>query len=74
MEIIKLYSLKEVAPLLQISYPTLLKLIKNGNIGAAKVGGQWRIMEKELKRFQKEGNLYLDENIVNLEIMDEDEL
>jgi excisionase family DNA binding protein len=44
------YTIKEAEELLQVSTSTMMRLIKKGLIGAAKVGKQYRILGKELLR------------------------
>ena len=44
------YTREESQELLKVSQSTMMRLIKNGIIRAAKVGKQYRIMGKELLR------------------------
>lgn len=44
------YTTKETTELLKISESTIKRLLKNGLIRANKVGGQYRILGKELLR------------------------
>jgi excisionase family DNA binding protein len=46
---IKYLTLSEVASILKISRPTLLRIINDGQIPAFKVAGQWRIAESRLE-------------------------
>ena len=48
---IKLYTAKEVAQILKITMPTVLKLIKNNEIQCKKVGREWRFTENDIKEF-----------------------
>jgi len=47
----KTYGLDETAAILKISRRTLQDYIKTGRIKAQKIGGHWRISEKNLQRF-----------------------
>lgn len=47
----KTYSLDETAAILKVSRRTLQDYIKTGRIKAQKIGGHWRISEKNLQRF-----------------------
>lgn len=51
-------SLKKMANLIGLSYPTVVKMAQSDppKIIAIKVGGQWRVYETEVKRFLREGN------------------
>ena len=42
------YTTKEVQEILKISQSTFMRLIKRGNLPAAKVGGQYRILGRDL--------------------------
>lgn len=42
---------REVQEALGISHPTLVKLVRSGQLSAIRVGSQWRITEHELCRF-----------------------
>ncbi len=48
---LKTYKLFEVAKMLRISMPTLLKIIKNKEIKVLKVGGSKRVVHKEIENF-----------------------
>lgn len=43
--------LREVAPILSVSYPTLMRYIQDGKIQAVRVGGQTRISKDEIERY-----------------------
>ena len=47
--------LKDYAPEAYISYPTALKLVKQGKIRARRVGGPYRIGRGEVERWIAEG-------------------
>ena len=47
---LKLYTLTEIEPILGVSHRTLLSYVKNGTLHAVKIGGKWKVTEKELKR------------------------
>ena len=51
----KLYSLKEVAEMLGVTYNTVWNLIKANKIKAVKVGRVLRIEQTEVERITKEG-------------------
>lgn len=46
----EIYTPEEVKSLLKISRSTFLRLIKRGVLQAAKVGGQYRILGREILR------------------------
>lgn len=46
----KIYNVEEAANLLRLSYRTIIRLIKKGNIRAAKLGRQYRISQDEIQR------------------------
>lgn len=45
-----IYTTQETQEILKVSTSTMMRLIKKGLIRAAKVGGQYRIMGKEIIR------------------------
>jgi len=51
MESLKLYKIKDVAKILDISTRTVQKYITEGTLPAKKIGGSWRIDEKDLKEY-----------------------
>lgn len=61
---------KAAAPLLGVSYPTVMEYIKKGHIHAFPVGPRWRIPEDEIIRFRKEGSR-LNQQPVRPELMSE---
>ncbi|MBM4262642.1 MAG: helix-turn-helix domain-containing protein [Deltaproteobacteria bacterium] len=48
LEIIRLLTLSEAAKLLQVSTRTLQRMIRQKQLPAFKVGGQWRLREAQL--------------------------
>lgn len=51
LEDIRLLTLSEAANLLQVSTRTLQRMIRNGELPAFKVGGQWRLRETQLRQW-----------------------
>jgi len=51
LENILLLTLSEAATLLQVSTRTLQRMIRNGELPAFKVGGQWRLRETQLRQW-----------------------
>jgi excisionase family DNA binding protein len=47
-ESLQLLTLTEAGELLQVSTKTLQRMIRNGDLPALKVGGQWRLRERQL--------------------------
>jgi len=47
----KLYSVKELEPVLGKSDQTIIRYLKAGKLKGKKVGGQWRITEEALREF-----------------------
>jgi len=50
-----LYTMQEVCTILRISYPSLLKYVRQGKIKAIRTGNKYKISEKELRRILNEG-------------------
>lgn len=50
-----MYTLKQVAEVLGVTYNTVWNLIQSGKIKAVKVGRALRVSQDELERIQKEG-------------------
>jgi len=48
---IRLLTLTEAADILQVSTRTLQRMIRNGNLPALKVGGQWRVRGELLRQW-----------------------
>lgn len=55
MNTIKVYTLEEVAEILQLTRRTLYTYIKNGQLKAVKIGKYWRVSEETLQSFIKKG-------------------
>jgi excisionase family DNA binding protein len=51
LENIRLLTLSEAANLLQVSTRTLQRMIRNRELPALKVGGQWRVRETQLRQW-----------------------
>ncbi len=47
----KLYNLKELRELLNVSERSLHTYIKDGRLKAVKIGGKWKVSEENLKKF-----------------------
>lgn len=54
-EPIKVYTLDEVAQVLQITRRTLYTYVKQGKLKAVKIGREWRVSEDSLKDFLARG-------------------
>ena len=46
---LKLYSVQEVAEILDLTRQTVYKMVNNGEIVASKVGKEWKIREQALE-------------------------
>lgn len=59
LENIRLLTLAEAANLLQVSTRTLQRMIRNRELPAFKVGGQWRLRETQLRQWveSREGSV-----------------
>jgi excisionase family DNA binding protein len=59
LENIRLLTLSEAANLLQVSTRTLQRMIRNRELPALKVGGQWRVRETQLRQWveSREGRI-----------------
>jgi excisionase family DNA binding protein len=51
LEDIKFYELKELVPVLKVSYRTLLDYVNKGRLKAVKIGGRWRVSPENLNAF-----------------------
>lgn len=51
MAAIKVYTLEEVADILQLTRRTLYSYIKDGKLKAVKIGKYWRVSEQTLQQF-----------------------
>lgn len=49
----KHFSLADMESIIGITRRTLLQWIKDGKLKAVKIGGRWRVSEKELQRILK---------------------
>jgi len=49
----EIYSLREVAKKLKVSYNTVLRWVSSGKLPALKAGIQWRVTEEDLEKFLK---------------------
>lgn len=50
---IKVYSIKQVGKILNVTERTLLNYIKDEKLKAQKIGGKWVITEENLRKFIK---------------------
>lgn len=50
-EAIKVYTLDEIAEILQVTRRTLYSYVKSGKLEAVKIGRYWRVKEDALKKF-----------------------
>lgn len=66
----KFYTIDEIAEMLGMHHKTIRKFIREGKLGANKVGKQWRISGHELSVFMEKNNV----NISNKKIDDEDSM
>lgn len=66
----KFYTVDEIAEMLGMHHKTIRKFIREGKLGANKVGKQWRISGHELSVFMEKNNV----NISNKKIDDEDSM
>lgn len=68
----KWVSLKQLARIIGVSYPTALRMRDRGDVRAIKVGGHFRVYEDELVRFLVHGNYVANEtamtNLLNEEL------
>ena len=46
-----LYTVKEVAIILKVTYRTVWSYIKNGRLKAGKIGRKWKVAETDLREF-----------------------
>jgi excisionase family DNA binding protein len=46
-----LYTAKEVAIILKVTYRTVMNYIKAGKLKAGKIGREWKITETDLREF-----------------------
>lgn len=57
---LRMYTLKELAPVLGVSNIALKKYIKEGKLKAAVVGGRWRVTVRDLREFIDRGGAIND--------------
>ena len=50
----KLYSVKEVAEMFDVSENTIRNLCESGELGSIRIGVQYRISEEEIKKYIKQ--------------------
>lgn len=50
------YSPKRVSDIFDLSYQTVLKMIKEGKLEAIKIGSQWRIPVEEVQKLESKFN------------------
>jgi putative molybdopterin biosynthesis protein len=48
------FTVEEVADRLKVSHMTVYRWIKAGQLGAYKIGGEFRITERDIERFLQE--------------------
>lgn len=58
----KVYTLQEVADILQITRRTVYTYLKDGKLKAVKIGKFWRVSEENLEEFIKTGTTVSDAN------------
>ncbi|WP_412760890.1 helix-turn-helix domain-containing protein [Paenibacillus validus] len=47
----RLYSLKQVAEVLSLSYATVYRMVNDGTLPSTKVGGSIRVTQESLRKF-----------------------
>ena len=47
----EVYTLKEVAEILKVTYRTALTYVESGSLKARKIGGKWRVKDADLEDF-----------------------
>lgn len=52
-----LYTVKEVAIILKVTYRTVWSYIKNGKLKAGKIGREWKVAESDLREFVNNSKL-----------------
>ncbi len=57
-EDVKVYSVKEVAKILQTTRQQICRMIQNEEIAAVKVGREWRIPAERLEEFLENTEFY----------------
>lgn len=51
MEIMKMYTLRDLAKILNLTERTMHNYIKSGKLKGQKIGGKWQISETNLTKF-----------------------
>ena len=51
LERFKMYTLTEIEPIIGVTHRTLLTYVKEGKLKAVKIGGKWKVSEKNLMAF-----------------------
>lgn len=51
LQSLPLYTLKELAQLLEVTERTLHTYIKTGKLKGVKIGGKWKVTEENLQKF-----------------------
>jgi excisionase family DNA binding protein len=57
----RLLTVSEVAAAMRVSNMTVYRLIKQGELGAVRVGKNYRIRETDLARFLRERSVHVEE-------------
>lgn len=57
-ENVKVYSVKEVAQILQTSRQQVRRMIQNEELAAVKVGREWRIPAERLEEFLEDAGVF----------------
>jgi excisionase family DNA binding protein len=61
----KFYTIDKIAELLGMHHKTIRKFISEGELGATKVGKQWRISECDLNAFMEKNNVSINDNKIS---------
>lgn len=59
---IRVYTLDEVADILQLTKRTLYNYVKEGKLHAVKIGKYWRVPEESLQAFISTGSTVVEAN------------
>ena len=51
LESFRLYTLTEIEPILGVTHRTLLEYVNKKRLKAVKIGGKWKVSEKNLRAF-----------------------
>jgi len=63
----KFYTVDQVAEILRMHHKTIRKFIREGKLGANKVGKQWRISGHELSTFMEKNNVNINSRAIDEE-------